>query len=114
MAVAKADYQGTGPFPTPDGKLRRNTDFPLDPWLTQQVKDQSLDHGPLPIITGRDLTKLGWAPSPLFSQVLAVAEQLAEHDLARQEIMALLENAKDPAEGLARLQEQLEKVTGLT
>lgn len=104
--VATADHLGRGPFPQPDGASAWPTYDPASEWLLAESQRRGVDQGrPEPVLYGRDLVERGWSPGPIFGQVIALAEQLAEQGYDRAAILALLDQAEEPAAALATLEQ---------
>lgn len=78
---------------------------PAGQWLLAEAGRLNIaTRAPEPIIRGQDLQALGWAPGPVFGQIIERAERLAETGKTRQDILKLLSVTSDAQSGLAALQ----------
>lgn len=108
--VAQADHLGRGLFPQPDGSRKKLSPDPAPEWLVEQAKLTGIDRArPEPIIMGRDLASLGWAPGPIFGRTLAACEKLAEHDHTREQLLELISSAASPLAAVEKLESLLEQ-----
>ncbi len=103
VLVTESDYCGRGPFfdsNDPSKSLFR-TDYPAGQWLLDRAAKINVLHGPAPhIITGDELIDLGFAPNPLFGDIIRMCDDLRdEADYSHYAIVELLRHVSPDAFG---------------
>ena len=109
--LAKADHFGRGLFvdhKEPE-KSFIPSDYPAGAWLLKRASELGVyKEKPRPILFGRDLIALGFAPSPLFGKIIRAAEEMHEEGLSREEILFFISSHK--GESLVNIAERLKKL----
>lgn len=119
VLVTEADYCGRGPFPDSDDPSKKvwRTSYPAGPWLLERGRQLELLHGPAPhIINGGELIDLGFAPGPLFGQVMQLADELRDERAwchynvidTLKEVPPNAHGERDAADAVARLKNALD------
>lgn len=100
LIVAEADHLGRGPFSSGHSPQEFS-----GPWLRERAaRLQVIDHAPTPILQGRDLIAMGYSPSHLFGEIIALADTLRDdRGMTRDEIIAILRTRRTPDEALTAL-----------
>lgn len=83
--------------------------FPEIQWLLEQAGAlHAVDQPPAPLVQGADLRDLDWPAGPLYGQILASCETLAENGRGRDQLLKLIADCKTPEQALKRLNQEID------
>ena len=116
--VAEADRNGMGPYLDPENphQLLIPDGFPAGQWVRKRAEEVGVyTEKPKPLIMGRDLIALGFAPGKVFGDIIKLSDDCRDlRGMAREDVVRILlacgGNAKNAIERLReRLGNEIEK-----
>lgn len=100
LIVSEADHLGRGPFPSGHAPQAFS-----GPWLRERAdRLHVMDTVPISIVQGRDLVAIGFDPSPLFGDIIDLADTLRDdRGMTREEILGVLRTSRTAQDALTAL-----------
>ncbi|MBI4437839.1 HD domain-containing protein [Candidatus Uhrbacteria bacterium] len=110
--VMEADAGGRGPFLHPDLPDQLLLPFPdqAGAWTREQARAFGVDRTkPAPVLQGRDLLGLGLKAGTAFGEIIALAEELRDRGVTREQILLRLDGVAGSDEAKQRLTKEYEQ-----